>query len=101
MNRAEVAVIASDIPEILGSAYALQFLFGIPLVWGVIITALDTLLILFLQNFNIRYLEAIIGFFLIMICFCFVFEIFEANVDPLGIVEGFIPFYGAVKREGR
>ena len=85
----------------MGSAYALEFLFGIPLVWGVIITALDTLLILFLQNFNIRYLEAVIGFFLLMICFCFVFELFAADVDPLGITEGFIPFYGVLKREGQ
>ena len=61
---AEVAVIASDLPEVIGTAFALKLLFGIPLWLGVIITGLDTLLFLAIQYFGIRKLEAVIGAFL-------------------------------------
>src|SRR5947199_4979466 len=56
----EIAIAACDLAEVVGSAIALQLLFGIPLVWGCLITALDVLIVLFLQNRSFRYVEALV-----------------------------------------
>src|SRR4029077_21134311 len=56
----EIAIAACDLAEVVGSAIALQLLFGIPLVWGCIITAMDVLIVLFLQNKGFRYIEALV-----------------------------------------
>lgn len=101
IKRAEVGVIASDIPEVLGTAYALYLLFGIPLVIGVIITAVDTLLFLMLQYASIRLLEAVIGFFLLVVSCCFIIELFWAGIDVVAMMEGFVPFLGVTEGEGR
>merc|ERR1712137_682285 len=97
---AEVAIIASDVPEVLGTAFALNMLFKIPLGWGVVITALDTLAFLLLQYASIRLLEAVIGGFLMIVSGCFIVEMFFVEVDVVGMLEGFIPFYGAGDGEG-
>ena len=71
----ELAIIACDLAEVIGTAIALQLLFGIPLVWGVALTALDVLLILALQRFGFRKLEAFVIALLIIIAGCFAAEL--------------------------
>src|SRR3970040_1474553 len=59
----ELAIAACDLAEVIGSAIALNLLFGIPMVAGVVLTALDVLIILFLQNKRFRYIESIVAGF--------------------------------------
>jgi manganese transport protein len=88
---AEVAIAACDLAEILGTVIALKLLFGIPLLWGCIPTAFDTFLLLYLQRFGIRRVEAIILALIAMIGLCFVIQIFLAKPDVAGIVSGLRP----------
>src|SRR5262249_3262260 len=67
----EIAIAACDLAEVVGSAIGLQLLFGIPLVWGCIITASDVLLVLYLQTKGFRYIEAIVITLIIIIGGCF------------------------------
>src|SRR5207244_7694459 len=67
----EVAIAACDLAEVVGSAIALQLLFGIPLVWGCVITCLDVLIVLFLQNRSFRYVEALVIGLIVVIGTCF------------------------------
>jgi manganese transport protein len=67
----ELAIVACDLAEVIGTAIALPLLFGIPLVWGVVLTALDVLLILALQQHGFRRLEAFIVALLLIIVLCF------------------------------
>ena len=87
----EIAIIACDLAEVLGTAIALKLLFGVPLVWGVCITALDVFLILALQRFGFRKLEAFIVALLVIIAGCFAFELALANPDWGGVARGLIP----------
>ena len=68
---AEIAIAATDLAEILGMAIGLNLLFGIPLLWGVLISALDTFLLLFLLNHGIKKIEAFIISLVAVIAFCF------------------------------
>ena len=68
----ELAIVASDIPEVIGTALALKLIFGIPTVWGVAVTSLSTLLFLGLQSFGVRKLEAFIGALVGVMSVCFV-----------------------------
>lgn len=87
----ELAIAACDLAEVLGAAIALNLLFGIPLVWGVVITATDVLLILFLQSRGFRVIEAIVASLIAIIGGCFLYEIIIA-APPLGpIVSGLVP----------
>ena len=88
---AEIAITATDLAEVLGSAIALQLLFGFPLVYGVLLTALDTLLLLAMSRFGIRKLEAVVMALVGTIGVAFVIEIFLAQPDWGGIVNGFVP----------
>lgn len=88
---AEIAVIASDIPEVIGTAFALKLLFGLPLWIGVVVTCADTLLFLAIQMFGLRKLEAFIGLLLAIICVCFIIEMFLVSPSPLSIMLGFVP----------
>src|SRR6187455_3617533 len=72
----EIAICACDLAEVIGSAIALNLLFGIPLIWGVCITALDVLLILLLQNKGFRYTEALVIALIATIGVCFGVELF-------------------------
>jgi len=81
----EVAIMACDLAEVLGSAIAMNLLFGIPLIVGVLITAFDVLLLLVLQNFGIRKVEAVILSLVGTIGFCYVVEIAVAHPDWGGI----------------
>src|SRR5438876_9644219 len=87
----ELAIAACDLAEIIGSAIALNLLFGIPLLAGVCITALDVLIVLFLQNKGFRYIEALVITLIAIIGGCFAWEIFASNPNLLGITAGFVP----------
>jgi len=76
----ESAIIASDIPEIIGTAFALNMLFGCPLWLGVLITAIDTMVFLGIQYFGIRYLEGFIGALVAVISCCFVAELWMSPI---------------------
>ncbi len=87
----ELAIIACDLAEVIGTAIALQLLFGIPLVWGVCITAVDVMLILLLQQYGFRKLEAFIVALLLVIAGCFAVELFLAKPSLSAIAGGLIP----------
>jgi manganese transport protein len=87
----EIAIAACDLAEVIGSAIALNLLFGIPLAWGVGITALDVLLVLYLQNKGFRLLEALVVALVATIGGCFLFEIIRSRPDVAGVARGFLP----------
>lgn len=88
---AEMAIVATDLAEVIGTAIGLNLLFGIPLEIGVIITALDVFLILYLQRLGFRYLEAFVIALLGVIAVCFGVQIALADPDWGGVIRGFAP----------
>ncbi|WP_426959946.1 Nramp family divalent metal transporter [Muricoccus radiodurans] len=88
---AEIAICATDLAELIGTAIALELLFGIPLIYGVMLTALDAFLILWLQHKGVRWLEALIFGLIMLILGCFVVTI--ALADPVwgDVLRGYIP----------
>ena len=88
---AELAIIATDIAEVIGTAIGLNLLFGIPLEIGVIITALDVFLILWLQTKGFRWLEAFVITLLGVIAVCFGIQIALADPDWGAVILGFAP----------
>ena len=88
---AEIAITACDLAEVIGSAIAINLLFGIPILFGVVITAFDTLLLLLLQHRGLRYLEALVVSLITIIVACFSIEIFLSKPDILPLIHGFIP----------
>ena len=87
----ELAIAACDLAEIIGSAIALQLLFGIPLLWGCIITVVDVMIVLLLQHRGFRYLEAVVLTLMLTIGGCFAVELYLAKPDMGGILNGFVP----------
>ncbi|GAC1638843.1 MAG: Nramp family divalent metal transporter [Candidatus Acidiferrum sp.] len=87
----EIAIAACDLAEVLGSAIALQLLFHIPLLFGVMLTALDILLVLLLQGRGFRLLEAAVVTLILTIGGCFAYEIFFARPLWLTAAHGFLP----------
>lgn len=87
----ELAIAACDLAEIIGSAIALQLLFGMPLIYGVLLTALDVMLVLFLQNKGFRYIEAIVISLMAVIMLCFVAEMVLSSPQLSGVMSGFVP----------
>lgn len=87
----EIAIAACDLAEVIGTAIALNLLFGIPLTWGICITAFDVLLILFLQQRGFRILEALVIVLIATIGACFLFEIIISRPDMAAVAKGFIP----------
>ena len=87
----EIAIVACDLAEVIGTAIALQLLFGIPLVWGVCLTAFDVLLILMLQQRGFRYLEAFVLSLLIIVAGCFLIQIAMTQPAVGEILAGFVP----------
>jgi manganese transport protein len=87
----ELAIAACDLAEVIGSAIALQLLFGIPLPWGIAITSLDVLLVLYLQNKGFRLLEALVVALIVTIAACFLFEIVISRPEPGALLRGFVP----------
>lgn len=88
---AELAIIATDIAEVIGSAIALDLLFHIPLIVGAIITVLDVFLLLFIMRFGFRKIEAIVGVLIFTVLAIFVFEVFVASPHVNEMLEGFLP----------
>src|SRR5215212_7238397 len=88
---AEIAIAATDLAEILGMAIGIQLLTGLPLIWGVLITVLDTFLFLLLQRLGIRKMEAFIICLVAIIGFSFLIEILLAKPDMGDVVKGFVP----------
>src|SRR5450755_1738925 len=88
---AEIAIAACDLAEVLGMAIGIQLLTGLPLIWGVSITVLDTFLLLYLQRLGIRKMEAFIIALITVIGFCFLVNIIIASPQLHEILKGFIP----------
>src|SRR2546427_2308610 len=93
----EVAICACDLAEVIGSAIALNLLFKIPLVWGVCITALDVLAVMYLQNKGFRYIEALVITLILVIGGCFLLEIIFARPNLGEVLGGFAPKFEIVK----
>jgi manganese transport protein len=87
----EIAIAACDLAEVIGSAIALNLLFGIPLFVGVLITALDVLLILLLQHKGFRLLEAIVATLILTIGACFAYNLAISGLSAQGVASGLIP----------
>jgi len=87
----EIAIAACDLAEVIGSAIALNLLFGIELPVGVAITALDVLLLLYLQNKGVRVLEALVITLVASVGLAFLLQIIMARPDPVAIAKGFVP----------
>ena len=87
----ELAIAACDLAEVIGSALALQLLFGIPILAGIVITILDVFLILYFQNKGFKVIESIVLSLLIVIVCCFAYELFISQPSLEGIVGGLIP----------
>ncbi len=90
----EIAIAACDLAEVLGAAIALNLLFGLPLIWGVTLTALDVLIILFLQHKGFRYVEALVVGLILLIAGSFAVELWLAKPDIGDVAAGFIPSLG-------
>lgn len=88
---AELAICATDLAEVIGTAIALNLLFGIPMLAGVVITVADVLLILMLQSRGFRYMEALIISLIAVIGGCFAFEIVLSRPDWAAVAGGFLP----------
>jgi manganese transport protein len=88
---AEIAIAACDLAEVLGMAIGIQLLTGLPLVWGVSITVLDTFLLLFLQRLGMRKMEAFIITLVAIVAISFLIEIIFARPDMGEVALGFIP----------
>ena len=95
----EIAIAACDLAEVIGAAIALNLLFGIPLAWGVGITALDVMLVLWLQNKGFRLIEALVIALVVTVGACFLFEIILARPDMGGVMRGFIPSADILKNK--
>src|ERR1700730_15235876 len=87
----EIAICATDLAEVIGTAIGLNLLFGVPLEIGVLITALDVFLILWMQNLGFRYVEAFIVTLLGVIAICFGIQIALANPEWGAVIRGFAP----------
>jgi manganese transport protein len=87
----EIAIAACDLAEVLGAAIALNLLFGLPLVWGVCLTALDVLVVLFLQHRGFRYVEALVVSLIVLIAGSFAVELWLAKPALGALTLGFVP----------
>jgi manganese transport protein len=88
---AEIAIAATDLAELIGAAIALNLLFGLPLIWGLCITAFDVLLLLALQGKGFRYIEAFIMALIATIAGCFAIELFLSKPDWNAALTGYVP----------
>jgi manganese transport protein len=87
----EIAICACDLAEVIGSAIALNLLFRIPLVWGVCLTALDVLVVMYLANKGFRYIEVLVISLILLIGGCFLFEIIVSRPELSAVLGGFVP----------
>src|SRR6266498_2678776 len=96
----EIAIAACDLAEVIGSAIALNLLFGLPLVVGVILTASDVLIVMLLQNRGFRYIEALVGGLIFVIGGCFAYELIAAQPAVSAIFGGLLPTAQIVTNPG-
>ncbi|MEN3337272.1 MAG: manganese transport protein [Acidobacteriota bacterium] len=87
----ELAIAACDLAEVIGSAIALNLLFHLPLMWGVCLTSLDVLLVLYMQQFRFRYVEVLVVLLIVGIAGCFGVQLWLAKPDVMGVLGGFVP----------
>jgi manganese transport protein len=87
----EIAIAACDLAEVIGAAIALNLLFGLPMFWGVCLTSLDVLLVLWLQNHRFRYVEALVVLLIVGIAGSFLVELVLARPDVGGVLRGLLP----------
>jgi len=87
----EIAIAACDLAEVIGSAIALNLLFGLPMTWGVCLTSADVLLVLWLQQHQFRYVEALVVLLILGIAGSFAVELWFARPDLSGVVKGLLP----------
>ena len=87
----EIAIAACDLAEVIGSAIALNLLFGLPLAWGVVLTTLDVLVVLYFQNKGFRVIESIVAGLIAVIFGCFLYEIIASHPDWLALSKGLVP----------
>jgi manganese transport protein len=87
----EIAIAACDLAEVIGAAIALNLLFGLPLIWGVCLTSLDVLIVLFLQNRGFRFVEALVVALIVVIAACFALELILAQPNVSEVLAGFVP----------
>jgi manganese transport protein len=87
----EIAIAACDLAEVIGAAIALNLLFHVPLLWGVILTSLDVLIVLYLQNRGFRYVEALVVGLIFLIAGSFAIELYFAKPAVVPMLAGFIP----------
>src|SRR6187399_1945122 len=80
----EIAIAACDLAEVIGAAIALNLLLGLPLIWGVVLTALDVLIVLFLQGRGFRYVEALVVALIVLIAGSFAVEMLLSRPDLAG-----------------
>lgn len=88
---AELAIMATDVAEVIGSAIALNLLFGIPLLYGIVLTIVDVFLLLFLMKLGFRKIEAIVVTLILVIIVIFGYQVFLAQPNMASVLEGFIP----------
>ena len=93
----EIAIVACDLAEVIGTSIALNLLFGIPLVLGAMITGVDVFVVLLLMKRGFRSLEAFVIALLLVVFFCFVVQIACASPSPSDILAGFLPSAGIVR----
>lgn len=87
----EIAIAACDLAEVIGSAIALNILFHIPLAWGVVLTGLDVLVILFFQYKGFRLIESIVAGLITVIFVCFIYDVVKSRPDVFPMISGLIP----------
>ncbi|HDD7468899.1 TPA: Nramp family divalent metal transporter [Staphylococcus aureus] len=97
---AELAIIATDIAEVIGSAIALNLLFNIPLIVGALITVLDVFLLLFIMKYGFRKIEAIVGTLIFTVLFIFIFEVYISSPQLNAVLNGFIPHSEIITNNG-
>jgi len=95
---AEIAIVACDVAEVLGSALAFKLLLGMPIAWGVVLTAFDTVIVLGLQGRGFRQLEAIVAALIATMMLCFVVQLWLVQTDWLAVARGLVPIVPAHNR---
>lgn len=88
---AEVAIAATDIAEVIGAAIALNILFDIPFMLGIVITVLDVLVLLFFQHRNFRWIEGFVSLLILLVMACFLYELISSHPDFVLMVKSLIP----------
>jgi len=96
----EIAIAACDLAEVIGAAIALNLLFGMPLLLGVILTAADVLIVLYLQHRGFRYVEALVVALILMIAGAFAFELWLARPEWGAVAAGFVPTTAVLRDSG-